>query len=117
MSVELKHVVIDTRNAAQLAAFWSQVLERPVDDGATEYFATVGGSGDEPLRPRFMFIQVPEERVVKNRVHPDFHTADLAAEVDRLVAIGAVKVGEFDEYGTHWVTLADPEGNVFDVAG
>ena len=37
--------------------------------------------------------------------------------VDRLVAIGATKVGEFDEYGAHWITLSDPEGNVFDVAG
>jgi hypothetical protein len=26
------------------------------------------------------------------------------------------RVGEFDEYGAHWVTLADPEGNVFDLA-
>ncbi len=117
MSVSLAHVVIDCRNAAELAAFWSLVLERPVDEGASEYFATVGASGDAPLRPLFMFLQVPEERAVKNRVHPDFNTADLAAEVDRLVALGAVKVGEFDEYGTRWVTLADPEGNVFDVAG
>ena len=100
-----------------MAGFWSLVLERPVDDGASEYFATVGASGDAPLKPLFMFIQVPEDRVVKNRVHPDFHAADLTAEVDRLVGIGAVKVGEFDEYGTHWITLADPEGNVFDVAG
>jgi Glyoxalase-like domain len=117
MSVSLAHVVVDCKNAAELAGFWSLVLERPVDDGASEYFATVGASGDAPLKPLFMFIQVPEDRVVKNRVHPDFHAADLTAEVDRLVGIGAVEVGEFDEYGTHWITLADPEGNVFDVAG
>ena len=117
MSVSLAHVVIDCRNAAELADFWSQVLERPVDQDASEFFATVGASGDSPLRPLFMFIQVPEDRVVKNRVHPDFHTSDLVAEADRLVGLGAIKVGEFDEYGTRWITLADPEGNVFDVAG
>ena len=25
------------------------------------------------------------------------------------------KVGEFDEFGFRWTTLADPEGNEFDV--
>ena len=63
-----------------------------------------------------MFIQVPEERVGKNRLHLDLATADWAAEVDRLVGLGAKRLSEYDEYGTHWITLADPEGNVFDLA-
>ena len=63
-----------------------------------------------------MFIQVPEERAAKNRLHLDLASADWSAEVDRVVGLGAKRVGEFDEYGAHWVTLADPEGNVFDLA-
>jgi hypothetical protein len=35
--------------------------------------------------------------------------------VERAVALGATKVAEFDEYGTRWTTLTDPEGNVFDI--
>ena len=35
--------------------------------------------------------------------------------MERALGLGATKVGEFDEYGTQWTTLADPEGNVFDV--
>ena len=59
---------------------------------------------------------LPEERTGKNRLHIDFSTGDWAAEVDRVVGLGAKRVGEFDEFGAHWVTLADPEGNVFDLA-
>jgi hypothetical protein len=31
------------------------------------------------------------------------------------VALGAIKIGDFDQYGTQWTTLTDPEGNVFDI--
>ncbi len=69
-------------------------------------------TGDEPLRPAFMFIRVPEPRTGKNRIHVDLRAADLQAEVDRVAALGATKVGEFDEYGAKRVTLADSEGNL-----
>ena len=115
MSLTVGHVVFDSVNPAAQAEFWSQVLGRPVDDGANEFFATVGQAGDQPMRPLLMFIMVPEPKVGKNRVHVDLEADDLEAEVERVVGLGAGKVGEFDEYGARWVTLTDPEGNVFDI--
>ena len=112
MPITVEHVTFDCANAAALAGFWAQVLETQVDAEANEFFATVNKGGDGPA---LMFIQVPEKRTVKNRVHLDLATADWAAEVDRIVGLGAKRVGEFDEYGAHWVTLTDPEGNVFDL--
>ena len=55
---------------------------------------------------------VPEDKVVKNRIHFDFRPDDQQAEVDRVVALGArhVDIGQGDE---SWVVLADPEGNEF----
>jgi hypothetical protein len=35
--------------------------------------------------------------------------------VERAISLGATKVAEFDEYGTRWTTMTDPEGNVFDI--
>ena len=35
--------------------------------------------------------------------------------MERAIELGARKVGDFDEYGTRWTTLADPESNVFDI--
>jgi uncharacterized glyoxalase superfamily protein PhnB len=40
---------------------------------------------------------------------------DIQAEVERAVSLGATKVADFDEYGTRWTTMTDPEGNVFDI--
>jgi hypothetical protein len=118
MSTRLRtaHIVFDCADAAQLAAFWSQLLDRPVDEGASQFFATVGGQGPEPMSPAYMFLQVPEERAGKNRLHVDLVGPDLPAQVQRAVALGASHVGDFDEYGTVWATLADPEGNLFDIA-
>jgi predicted enzyme related to lactoylglutathione lyase len=113
MPITLEHVVFDCTDAAALAGFWAQVLRTTVDAEANEFFATVNKEADGPA---LMFIQVPEERAGKNRLHIDFATTGWAEEVDRIVGLGAKRVGEFDEYGAHWVTLADPEGNVFDLA-
>jgi len=115
MSISFAQIVIDCDNAAGLATFWSAVLGHPVDPGANPYFATVGRSADPPLRPAWMFVKVPEARVGKNRVHADLTSADWAAEVERVLGLGATRVAEFDEFGTRWVTMTDPEGNVFDI--
>ena len=47
-------------------------------------------------------------------MHFDLITTDFDAEVDRLIGLGATKLNEINA-GRHWATLADPEGNEFDV--
>jgi catechol 2,3-dioxygenase-like lactoylglutathione lyase family enzyme len=115
MSLQLAHVTFDCTNAEALARFWSGVVGLPVDENANPFFATVGLTGATKLHPAYMFLQVPEGKTAKNRVHLDFHSTDLAAEGERVVALGAVKVGDFDEFGTKWSTFLDPEGNEFDI--
>ena len=51
----------------------------------------------------------------KNRLHVDLVSPDRAADIQRAIAAGANHIGDFDEYGTAWTTLADPEGNLFDI--
>lgn len=48
-------------------------------------------------------------------MHVDLVDPDYPAEVDRVVALGAERVADFDEYGVRWTTLLDPEGNCFDI--
>lgn len=115
MSLSIAHVTIDCDNAAELADFWSRLLDHPVDVGSSEYFATVGRSESATLHPVLMFIKVPEPKESKNRVHLDLHAEDLQGQVDRAIALGAKRVADFDEYGTRWTTLTDPEGNEFDI--
>ena len=112
MSVKMFAVTFDCADAARLAGFWSGVLERPVDDGATAEMASVA---PKEGGPHWYFMQVPEGKTVKNRMHPDLTTPDLPAEVQRIIALGAKTAAEFDEGGFRWVTMLDPEGNEFDV--
>lgn len=58
-------------------------------------------------RPRRQLVSEP--KVVKNRVHLDLRSEDIAAEVERLVRLGAT---ELHRVGSR-VTMADPEGNEF----
>jgi Glyoxalase-like domain len=58
---------------------------------------------------------VPESKTVKNRMHFDLISTDFDTEIDRLTGLGATKLNEVDKGAAHWVTLADPEGNEFDV--
>ena len=115
MTLALAHITFDCADARVLANFWSAAIGRPVDDGAEGFFATIGypnlGGG-----PTWMFIQVPETKSVKNRMHLDLTTDDRAGEVARLVALGATEVGEHDEWGHQWTVMNDPEGNEFCVA-
>jgi predicted enzyme related to lactoylglutathione lyase len=113
MSITLENIAFDCTDAATLATFWAGVLSVDVDADSNEFFATVNRAADGPT---LMFLQVPEPRTVKNRLHLDLATADWATELDRLVALGAKRLDEHNEYGVHWITLADPEGNVFDLA-
>ncbi|MEO5873887.1 MAG: VOC family protein [Streptosporangiaceae bacterium] len=74
----------------------------------------VSGTG---LGRRLLFQAVPEKKQVKNRLHLDLHTAPghRDAEVGRLTALGATTLAVVKEPGTDHVTMADPEGNEFDV--
>jgi Glyoxalase-like domain len=113
-TLSLGQVVIDSVDAAALAGFWSSLLERPVHEGANRFFAVIPAAPDGTF-PALMFLAVPEPRQGKNRLHLDLVSSDRAAAVARAIELGARKVGDFDEYGTQWTTLTDPEGNVFDI--
>jgi len=58
---------------------------------------------------------VPEAKRGKNRLHLDLRTADLGAEVGRVLALGAVQLTgtPVTEGGWRWHILADPDGNEF----
>lgn len=66
---------------------------------------------------RILFQAVPEPKTVKNRLHIDLHMGPDArdTEVERLTGLGARVVAVVKERGSHHVTMADPEGNEFDV--
>jgi predicted enzyme related to lactoylglutathione lyase len=111
MALTLANVTIDADDVASLAQFWSDVLGRPIDPGANDFFATI--SREDPSTPTWLVLKVPEGKAAKNRMHVDFRADDRAAEVERILGLGATRIGDHDEFGTVWTVLADPEGNEF----
>ncbi|MEV4330661.1 VOC family protein [Streptomyces sp. NPDC049597] len=110
MAVSLYQIAIDCHDAAALARFWSRVLDWQILYEDPEEI--VIGAGPSAL-PGIVFLTVPETKTVKNRLHIDLTPDDQAAEVERIIALGArrAEVGQGDD--ATWVVLADPEGNEF----
>ena len=119
MTSFVSHTSVDCADAYALSEFWKQVLGYvdvegdPNEPGHEECMILDPGSGHHLL-----FIEVPEAKTVKNRIHLDLRprSGTQADEVARLVSIGATQVADLrGKYGpgTGWVVLADPEGNEF----
>jgi hypothetical protein len=115
----ISHTTIDSSNAHDQSVWWGQVLgfsEDPRDPNLPGHEECMIFSPDG--RQRLLFIEVPEGRTVKNRIHFDLWPTDrtMNEEVDRLLAAGATMFNDLrDQHGpgTGWATLTDPEGNEF----
>lgn len=107
-------VVIDCLDPAALVPFWEAALDYRQVDAPPGYAALVT-TGDDP-QPTLLLQQVPERKHGKNRVHLDVHPEDPLERVARLEALGATRLGDWDEHladsaGVRWLVLQDPEGN------
>ncbi|GMA38408.1 VOC family protein [Mobilicoccus caccae] len=117
----LSAIAFDCRDVTRQSQFWSALLDRPIDEGASPYFASIGGVHEHAAPaadrgPSLLFLGVGGSRPeAKNPVHVDLYDPDLEGAVAKAVGLGAERVGDFDEYGVAWVTLRDPEGNLFDI--
>ncbi len=103
-------IVIDCRDADAQADFWAQALGYERRGAAGNYRGIRDPDGHGPT---VILQQVDEPKTVKNRVHVDIKADDIEAEAERLVALGAERApdGRFEEHGTAWIALLDPEGN------
>jgi hypothetical protein len=122
----LADVVVDCAHPARLARFWADALDgyaiAPYDETELARLAALGidGPDDDPtvlVEPaagtglRLWFQRVPEAKRAKNRVHLDLAADDAAAEVERLVGLGASVSAE--QRNESLVVMLDPEGNEF----
>lgn len=121
-------VTFDCAKPELLARFWCEVLGYVLPPSAQEseldasWSACVDPSG---VGPRLYFQRVPEDKVMKNRVHLDVRVGTglvgaerlsvLEAECDRLVALGArrVRLLAADGVEESCIVMRDIEGNEF----
>ena len=117
MTAVISHTTIDAADAYAQSLFWAKVLgyaEDPDDPNEPGHEECMIFSPDG--RTLVLFIEVPDKKQVKNRMHFDLVPAEGTrdAEAARLISIGATVVDDLRRPdGSGWVVLADPEGNEF----
>jgi predicted enzyme related to lactoylglutathione lyase len=115
MTVRWQSIVVNTTDPGRLATFWEQVLgwRRTHDSPEEVVLEPPAGSPEDGVSPDLVFGVVPEEKSVVNRLHIDLRPDDQAAEVERVLGLGATyaDVGQGDDVS--WVVMADLDGNEF----
>jgi catechol 2,3-dioxygenase-like lactoylglutathione lyase family enzyme len=116
VDLRIQCLCVDTRNPAKIASFWQAALgwRRTFDEVDQVVLEPPAGSPEDGVAPDLLFLRVPEDKIVKNRLHLDLRPADQDAEVARLEALGATRI-DVGQGEVSWVVMADPDGNEFDV--
>ena len=101
----LCNVIIDCNDLEVGARFWAGALGTTVASTEGPYAFLETRAGDLEIGLQL----VPEPKTAKSRVHLDFETDDLEAEVKRLEALGARR----QHFVEGWWVMEDPHGNEF----
>jgi predicted enzyme related to lactoylglutathione lyase len=116
MATSLLAIVVDCRDSFSQANYWATALDHQVSErNANEYEVSDPSSGGTPL----YFMNVPEAKTLKNRLHIDISTdGSIENAVARLVAGGGSLVEMRQDPATlanpdTWAVMQDPEGNEF----
>lgn len=112
MGVVVRELIVDCNDPRLVANFWGAALGWKVRQNDDVLWMS---SSDAPFpEPLLVFVQVPEAKTAKNRLHLDVSPVGCDAEVEvaRLEALGAKRV-DIGQGEQPWVVLADPEGNEF----
>ncbi len=110
--IRIGSIVIRVTDLERQTAFWSAALDYVARDGDSDDFVLLRPR--DGVGPNVSLDQHHSSAAVPPRIHLDLYAEDQAAEVARLIGLGATEV--------HWdrrppdadyIILADPEGNRF----
>ena len=110
--IRVGSIVVRVDDLARQTEFWAAALDYVPRDGTNADFVLLRPK--DGIGPNVSLDRVRSTLQIPPRIHLDLYTDDQAAEVRRLLALGATEV--------HWdrrppdadyVILADPEGNRF----
>ncbi|MBY8888971.1 VOC family protein [Streptomyces sp. PTM05] len=113
--VTVGSVVLGVSNVRRAAAFWTRALDYVPREPAQEDWVVLVPRAGNGVQVALGTSETPPQP--RPRVHLDLYArdaADQAAEVERLVGLGADRVA-WDLYPADpdFVVLADPDGNRF----
>jgi hypothetical protein len=108
--VKVATITVDSEDPHRLGGFWSALLGVAVVEVGEDYVELAKLAEDAP---NLLFLQVPEAKAGKNRLHLDLVVPDVKSAVDAALDVGARRA-EGELAGPFpWVVMLDPEGNEF----
>jgi predicted enzyme related to lactoylglutathione lyase len=110
--IRVGSIVIRVDDLARQTAFWAAALDYvPRDENSDDFVLLRPRDG---VGPNVSLDRVRSTLQVPPRIHLDLYAEDQAAEVRRLIGLGATEV-HWDKRppDADYVILADPEGNRF----
>lgn len=115
MSCRISELVLNCNDPELLAPFWCGVLgyeELDREDGSIEIGPPAGFGG---LQPTIILSPSSNPRTGRLPLHIDVNPVDRdqAAELERLLALGARPADVGQTGNENWHVLQDPEGNEF----
>jgi hypothetical protein len=115
MTVSIASITFDSADPEPLARWWAERFDADIAVNMDGHFLIVAGGS---LTVQLAFQRVEDPTPGKNKLHLDLHTGgDLDAEVARWTDAGATSLGRRNAGDFGWVTLTDPDGNQFCIAG
>ena len=110
--IRIGSIVIRVDDLEGQTAFWSAALDYVAADSDSDDFVLLrprNGDG-----PNVSLDQVRSSVHIPPRIHLDLYAEDQAAEVARLIGLGATEI-HWDKRppNADYIILADPEGNRF----
>ena len=114
--LSLTTVMVGTKQLKVMAAFYEKVFGRPADMADSNY----GFHGWQVGSAYFSVLEHSEidgKTKDPGRVIFNFETTQVKEEFERIKSAGALVIKEPYEMGSGWIaTLADPDGNYFQLA-
>jgi len=112
--LRLNHVTFACDDPQRLSEFWAELLEYRSERRGDDWFAHGDG-------PELRFDKLPRSPTIELPIHLDVNVPDRAAEVERLLGLGArlvaTRTQEIGQLREQWTVMRDPEGNGFCIQG
>ncbi len=105
-------IVWGVRDLPAALRFWTAALDyQPLREPEPDWAILIPAVGNPG--PQLALKQVSSTAEHRQRHHLDLYTPNQAAEVERLLSLGATRVPWRYEPDADYIVLADPDGNRF----
>ena len=115
MTVRIASITFDSTDPEPLARWWAERFDAEITTNMDGFFLIVAGGSLPPSSPSRRSSTRPRARTSSTSTSTPTVTSTPRSR--RWVEAGATSLGKRNAGDFYWVTLTDPDGNEFCIAG